>query len=125
MLRAAFTLLRLRHFRTPWLGGVRLCYSEGASPNPIPDGYIHSETEARELFEKWCKKYGKTYTSEEEKLYRFSVFQETLEWCARENQKIDNPEYRYFGTYDNADQTEKEFLRRGGGWRPQFPFFTG
>ncbi|XP_057447620.1 uncharacterized protein LOC130739365 [Lotus japonicus] len=122
MLRAAFTLLRLRHVQTPCIVGVRrLCsFSEGgASPNLNPDGYLYSESDARELFETWCNKYFKTYSSEEEKLFRFGRFRETLEWCNRENQKIDNPNL-YYGTYEHADQTEEEYLIRSGGWGPCF-----
>ncbi|XP_057449101.1 uncharacterized protein LOC130740484 [Lotus japonicus] len=116
---AAFTLRR--HIPTPSLGGVRgLCSSSskgGASPNSDSVGnFYYSETEARELFEIWCKKYGKTYPSEEDKLFRFGRFRGTLEFSLRENQKIDNPEHRKFGTYSNADQTAKEFLSRCGGW---------
>lgn len=49
---------------------------------------LHSETEVRELFESWCKEYDKTYSSEEEKHFRFNIFKEKLAYITRENQKV-------------------------------------
>ncbi|XP_057434846.1 uncharacterized protein LOC130727664 [Lotus japonicus] len=99
----------------------RLRSSEVENRNPNPDGsYFHSETEARELFEIWCKQYHKTYNSEEEKLYRFGVFKKTHELCVRENQKHADPLYRSLGTNGFGDLTmdEKMEVFGAGPWKP-------
>ncbi|XP_057440297.1 papain-like [Lotus japonicus] len=72
-----------------------------------PNSHLYSQWEARQLFESWCKEYNKTYPSEDEKLYRFGVFKETLEWCARNNLRTLS---RCSGTNCFADQTEDELI---------------
>lgn len=89
--------------------GGRLCSSVVETRDPDPNGgNFHSEAEAMELFEIWCEEYGKTYSSKEEKMHRFGVFKERLEWCTRENQKHANTKFRCFGTNGYADLTSEE-----------------
>lgn len=75
------------------------------SPSPSSSEYF-SEAEALKRFEKWCRRYDRAYSSEEEKLYRFKVFKESLEQLAREKPH-DIPEYG--GCF--ADRTSEEFKR--------------
>lgn len=110
---AAFTVLRLRHVQTPWLGvGVRrLCTrTRWTNPRIHPDGYYHSETEARGMFQVWCKVYRRTYPSEEEKLFRYGCFREALEFSTRRNHDF-SPGGQCFGPNCFADRSEEELPR--------------
>ncbi|KAL6523565.1 hypothetical protein OROGR_017168 [Orobanche gracilis] len=120
-------LLALHHLGLPPAvrGGVRcLCSSSKVAShnsNSKPNGevHVHSESEARDMFESWCKKYGRTYTSEEEKLYRFGVFTETLACgcVTRLNEGFDEPIFKCFGTNCFDDWTRKEVKDRPYGGR--------
>lgn len=114
MSRTALSLVALRHLRAPSLGGVRLSSSEAASPNSKPDVYVHSEEEAKELFESWCKKYKRAYSSEEEKQFRFGNFKETLAFVTRRNADFDEPISKCFGTNKFADWSDEEKRRLCG-----------
>ncbi|KAL3505341.1 hypothetical protein ACH5RR_035182 [Cinchona calisaya] len=44
-----------------------------------------SSSSTADLFENWCKQHGKTYTSEQEKQYRFEVFEDNYDYVVRHN----------------------------------------
>ncbi|KAL6527295.1 hypothetical protein OROGR_016385 [Orobanche gracilis] len=73
-----------------WLSPIRLYFND-----------LYSEWEARILFESWCKEYDQTYTSEDEKLYRFGIFKKTLERITPTNQNC-------LFTNGYADRTDDE-----------------
>ncbi|XP_057456695.1 uncharacterized protein LOC130747700 isoform X3 [Lotus japonicus] len=88
---------------------------------PNPDGSFYSQTEARQVFEIWCNHYHRSYPSEQEKLYRFTVFKESLEFVARLNHKRDHPKAASFGICSLADLTSEEKQEVMGDacrWRP-------
>ncbi|KAK4274808.1 hypothetical protein QN277_017981 [Acacia crassicarpa] len=60
-----------------------------------------------ELFESWCKQHGKTYSSEEEKLYRFKVFEDNHAFVSNHNQ-MGNSSYT-LSLNAFADLTSHEF----------------
>ncbi|KAK7351725.1 hypothetical protein VNO77_11379 [Canavalia gladiata] len=49
-----------------------------------------SAADTSELFQRWCKEHGKTYSSEEEKRYRLKVFEDNLSFVAQHNQKANS-----------------------------------
>lgn len=52
--------------------------------------FFLSASDTSELFEKWCKEHSKTYSSEEEKLYRLKVFEDNYAFVAQHNQNANN-----------------------------------
>ena len=66
-----------------------------------------SALDTSELFENWCNQYGKTYSSKDEKLHRFRVFQDNYDFVARHNQM---PNSTYSLSLNGfADLTHHEF----------------
>lgn len=59
------------------------------------------------LFQEWCKQHGKTYPSEQEKRYRFNVFEDNYAFVAQHNQ-IGNSSYT-LSLNAFADLTHHEF----------------
>ncbi|KAF3446378.1 hypothetical protein FNV43_RR11557 [Rhamnella rubrinervis] len=66
-----------------------------------------SPSSSQQLFETWCEQYGKSYPSEEEELYRFSVFQDNLAYVAQHN-NMGNSSYT-LSLNAFADLTHHEF----------------
>lgn len=66
-----------------------------------------SPSSSQQLFETWCEQYGKSYSSEEEKLYRFSVFEDNLAYITQHND-MGNSSYT-LSLNDFADLTHHEF----------------
>lgn len=60
-------------------------------------------------FDEWAKKYGKTYDSIAERLYRMSVFEKTKEKVAKLNARATSETY---GLNAFADRTEEELTKR-------------
>ncbi|KAL0432393.1 UNVERIFIED_CONTAM: putative cysteine protease RD21B [Sesamum latifolium] len=60
-----------------------------------------------DLFDSWCKEYGKTYASEQEKQQRFKVFEQNYEYVTRHNAR---PNFSYTLSLNAfADLTNHEF----------------
>ncbi|KAG5048047.1 hypothetical protein AAZX31_04G027900 [Glycine max] len=74
--------------------------------------FFLSASDTSELFEKWCKEHSKTYSSEEEKLYRLKVFEDNYAFVAQHNQNANNnnnnPSYT-LSLNAFADLTHHEF----------------
>lgn len=66
-----------------------------------------SPSSSQQLFETWCKQYGKSYSSDEEKLYRFSVFEDNLVYITQHN-NMGNSSYT-ISLNAFADLTHHEF----------------
>ncbi|KAF7817606.1 low-temperature-induced cysteine proteinase [Senna tora] len=66
-----------------------------------------SSSDTSELFESWCNQHGKTYSSEEEKLYRFKVFEDNYAFVTKHNE-IGNSTYT-LSLNAFADLTTHEF----------------
>ncbi|XP_058110485.1 zingipain-2 [Magnolia sinica] len=60
-----------------------------------------------DLFESWCDEYAKTYSSEEEKLHRFRIFQDNLDFITQHN-SLENSTYT-LALNAFADLTHQEF----------------
>ncbi|XP_057440298.1 uncharacterized protein LOC130732211 [Lotus japonicus] len=80
-----------------------------------PNGNLYSQWEARLLFHSWCKEYSKTYPTKDEKLYRFDIFNQTLERTTRRTLTTSNSSS---GTNGFADRTAEEldYLLPSGGY---------
>ncbi|KAL5557957.1 hypothetical protein UlMin_034168 [Ulmus minor] len=63
-------------------------------------------TSASQLFETWCEKHGKSYSSSEEKLYRLGVFEQNLAFVTKHN--LGNSSYT-LSLNGFADLTHHEF----------------
>lgn len=59
------------------------------------------------LFQAWCEKHGKSYPSEEERLYRLSVFEDNLDFVTKHN-NFGNSSYT-LSLNAFADLTHHEF----------------
>lgn len=66
-----------------------------------------SASDTAKLFQDWSKQHGKTYSSEEEKLYRFKVFEDNYAFVSQHNQ-IGNSSYT-LSLNAFADLTHHEF----------------
>jgi C1A family cysteine protease len=44
---------------------------------------LFSISKSSDLFENWCQRYGKTYSSDQEKLYRLKVFEDNYQYITR------------------------------------------
>ncbi|CAO2834682.1 unnamed protein product [Amaranthus hypochondriacus] len=67
----------------------------------------YSSSSSSDLFESWCKKHGKTYPSEEERLHRLKIFEDNLEFVNGHN-SLGNSTYTLeLNVY--ADLTHHEF----------------
>ncbi|KAL6295639.1 hypothetical protein ACE6H2_003781 [Prunus campanulata] len=71
-----------------------------------------------ELFEVWCKQYGKSYSSAQEKLYRLSVFEGNLAFVTQHND-LANSSYT-LSLNDFSDLTHHEFKSSRLGFSPTF-----
>ncbi|KAK9108930.1 hypothetical protein Sjap_016990 [Stephania japonica] len=60
-----------------------------------------------DLFDHWCKQHGKSYSSEEERVYRLRVFEDNLEFVNQHN-GLSNSTYKV-GLNAFADLTHHEF----------------
>ncbi|KAK6939407.1 Cathepsin propeptide inhibitor domain (I29) [Dillenia turbinata] len=60
-----------------------------------------------DLFETWCKQHSKSYSSEQEKLHRFKVFQDNYNFVTRHNE-LNNSTYT-LSLNVFADLTHHEF----------------
>lgn len=75
---------------------------------------IYSSTTS-DLFETWCISHGKTYASEQEKLYRLKVFEENFMYITQHNNNnnmaANSSSLSYTLSVDNAfaDLTHQEF----------------
>lgn len=59
------------------------------------------------LFENWCKQHGKTYPSEQEKLYRLSVFEDNYDYVTKHNSLASSTYTLSLNVF--ADLTHHEF----------------
>ncbi|KAG9140254.1 hypothetical protein Leryth_014701 [Lithospermum erythrorhizon] len=66
-----------------------------------------SPTLTSDLFENWLKEHGKTYTSEQEKQYRFNIFEDNYAYVASHN-SADNSSYT-LSLNGFADLSHQEF----------------
>ncbi|BFG17728.1 hypothetical protein CerSpe_040020 [Prunus speciosa] len=71
-----------------------------------------------ELFEVWCKQYGKSYSSAQEKLYRLSVFEGNLAFVTQHND-LGNSSYT-LSLNEFSDLTHHEFKSSRLGFSPTF-----
>ncbi|PON90985.1 Cyseine protease [Trema orientale] len=69
-----------------------------------------------QLFEAWCEKHGKSYSSEEEKLYRLGVFEDNMAFVTQHNQ-MGNSSYT-LSLNAFADLTHHEFKASRLGFSP-------
>ncbi|KAF8406484.1 hypothetical protein HHK36_008573 [Tetracentron sinense] len=87
-----------------------------------------------ELFTTWCEQHGKTYSSEEEKLFRLRVFEDNLAFVTHHN-NMDNSTYT-LSLNAFADLTHHEFKssrlglsksasKHRASWMPQEPVLLG
>ncbi|KAL0323151.1 UNVERIFIED_CONTAM: Chymopapain [Sesamum angustifolium] len=60
-----------------------------------------------DLFDSWCKEYGKTYASEQEKQQRFKVFEQNYEYVTRHNARHNSSYTLSLNAF--ADLTNHEF----------------
>ncbi|WVY96560.1 hypothetical protein V8G54_028711, partial [Vigna mungo] len=72
-----------------------------------------------DLFERWCKEHTKTYSSEEEKRYRFRVFENNHSFVSQHNQStnVNNSTYT-LSLNAFADLTHHEFKTSRLGFSP-------
>ncbi|XP_045804307.1 low-temperature-induced cysteine proteinase-like [Trifolium pratense] len=75
-----------------------------------------SESDTSKLFQDWCKQHGKTYPSEEEKRYRFKVFQDNYAFITQHNQMQNSSYTLSLNTF--ADLTHHEFKTTHLGLQP-------
>ncbi|XP_061350704.1 zingipain-2 [Gastrolobium bilobum] len=83
---------------------------------------LASASDTSEVFESWCKEHGKTYSSEEEKRYRFKVFEDNYAFVAQHNQ-IGNSSYT-LSLNAFADLTHHEFKASRLGLSPSLLRFN-
>ena len=67
---------------------------------------LSSSADISQLFETWCKEHGKTYTSQEEKSYRFKIFEDNCDFVKKHN-KGNNSYTLSINAF--ADLTHQEF----------------
>lgn len=63
---------------------------------------------ASQVFERWCKEHGKTYSSEEQKRYRLKVFEDNYAFVAEHNRNANGSTYT-LSLNAFADLTHHEF----------------
>ncbi|CAI9116828.1 OLC1v1018092C1 [Oldenlandia corymbosa var. corymbosa] len=66
-----------------------------------------SLTITADLFEDWCKQYGKTYSSEQEKQFRFKVFEDNYDYVTKHNSMPNSTYTLSLNAF--ADLTHQEF----------------
>lgn len=66
-----------------------------------------------ELFEIWCTEHGKSYSSAEEKLYRFSVFADNYQFLTRHNNLSDSSYALSLNAYADLSHLEFKVARLG------------
>lgn len=66
-----------------------------------------SSPSTADLFENWCRKYGKTYSSEQEKQYRHGVFRDNYDYINQHNSKGNSTYTLSLNAF--ADLTHHEF----------------
>eukprot|EP00257_Ricinus_communis_P025152 XP_025012566.1 low-temperature-induced cysteine proteinase isoform X2 [Ricinus communis] len=66
-----------------------------------------SSSDISKLFESWTKEHGKTYTSKEDKLYRFKIFEENYEFVKKHNSQGNSSYTLSLNAF--ADLTHHEF----------------
>lgn len=66
-----------------------------------------------ELFETWCTEHGKSYSSAEEKLYRFSVFADNYQFVTRHNNLSDSSYTLSLNAYADLSHHEFKVARLG------------
>lgn len=77
-----------------------------------------SSSSSSELFEAWCKQYGKSYSSQEEKLYRLSLFEQNLAFI-RQHNDLGNSSYT-LSLNSFSDLAHHEFKASRLGFSPTF-----
>lgn len=60
-----------------------------------------------DLFDSWCKEYGKTYASEQEKEHRLKVFEQNYEYVTQQNSRANSSYTLSLNAF--ADLTNHEF----------------
>ncbi|XP_062024160.1 cysteine proteinase COT44-like [Rosa rugosa] len=76
-----------------------------------------SSSSSTQVFEAWCKEYGKSYSSELEELYRRSVFEQNLALITQHNEMA----FSYTLSLNSfSDMTQNEFRASRLGFRPIF-----
>ncbi|KAM6544346.1 hypothetical protein CsatB_008793 [Cannabis sativa] len=69
-----------------------------------------------QLFESWCQKHGKSYSSEEERLYRLRVFEDNMAFVTEHNQMPNSSYTLSLNAF--ADLTHHEFKASRLGFSP-------
>ncbi|XP_062098931.1 low-temperature-induced cysteine proteinase [Humulus lupulus] len=69
-----------------------------------------------QLFESWCEKHGKSYSSEEERLYRLRVFEDNMAFVSKHNQMPNSSYTLSLNAF--ADLTHHEFKASRLGFSP-------
>ncbi|KAK2392579.1 low-temperature-induced cysteine proteinase [Trifolium repens] len=69
--------------------------------------FLVSASDTSKLFQDWCKQHGKTYPSQEQKRYRFKVFEDNYAFITQHNQ-MENSSYT-LSLNAFADLTHHEF----------------
>jgi hypothetical protein len=77
-----------------------------------------SSSSSSQLFEAWCKLYGKSYSSAQEKLYRIIVFEKNLALITQHND-LGNSSYT-LSLNSFSDLTQSEFKATRLGFTPMF-----
>lgn len=77
---------------------------------------VSASNDTSKLFQEWSKQHGKTYSSEEEKHYRFKVFQDNYAFVSQHNQ-MGNSSYT-LSLNAFADLTHHEFKTTRLGFSP-------
>lgn len=77
-----------------------------------------SSSSSSQLFEAWCKQYGKSYSSTQEKLYRLSVFEKNLAFITQHND-LGNSSYT-LSLNSFSDLPHHEFKASRLGFSPTF-----
>ncbi|KAK9947011.1 hypothetical protein M0R45_012448 [Rubus argutus] len=79
---------------------------------------LSSSSSSSQLFEAWCKQYGKSYSSAQEKLYRIIVFEKNLALITQHND-LGNSSYT-LSLNSFSDLTQSEFNATRLGFTPMF-----
>ncbi|KAL9312533.1 hypothetical protein ACSQ67_017985 [Phaseolus vulgaris] len=78
-----------------------------------------SASDTSDLFERWCKEHAKTYSSEEEKRYRFHVFEDNYAFVSQHNRNANDNNSTYTLSLNAfADLTHHEFKTSRLGFSP-------
>eukprot|EP00607_Mallomonas_marina_P003224 CAMPEP_0182426038 /NCGR_PEP_ID=MMETSP1167-20130531/12517_1 /TAXON_ID=2988 /ORGANISM="Mallomonas Sp, Strain CCMP3275" /LENGTH=774 /DNA_ID=CAMNT_0024607193 /DNA_START=269 /DNA_END=2593 /DNA_ORIENTATION=- len=84
-----------------------------AAESVVSPAYQLEESAAFSMFSEFCALHAKSYTSEEEKSYRFNVFKENLQLIAERNeQEVKNGGTAVHGVNQFSDLTKVEFSKQ-------------